>query len=105
MEPLIIYNILSSIRQLTHAMKMLNERCIKGITANEERCRELVGYSIGIITAITPTIGYENATRIAELALETGRNVLDLVREEKLLDDATLVELMTPENMVRPKRK
>lgn len=105
MEPLIIYNILSSIRQLTHAMKMLNERCIKGITANEERCRELVGYSIGIITAITPTIGYENATRIAELALETGRSVLDLVREEKLLDDATLVELMTPENMVRPKRK
>ncbi len=105
MEPLIIYNILSSIRQLTHAMKMLNERCIKGITANEDRCRELVGNSIGIITAITPTIGYENATRIAGLALDTGRSVLDLVREENLLDEATLVELMSPENMVRPKRK
>ncbi len=105
MEPLIIYNILSSIRQLTHAMRMLSERCIKGITANEDRCRELVGNSIGIITAITPTIGYENATRIAGLALDTGRSVLDLVREENLLDEATLVELMTPENMVRPKRK
>ena len=103
MEPLIIYNILSSIRQLTHAMKMLNHRCVKGITVNEERCRELVGNSIGIITAITPTIGYENATRIASLALDTGRSVLDLVREENLLDEATLVELMAPENMIRPK--
>lgn len=105
MEPLIVYNILSSIRQLTHAMRMLNERCICGITANEERCRELVGKSIGIITAITPTIGYENATRIAGIALDTGRSVLDLVREENLLDEETLVELMTPENMVRPTRK
>jgi len=104
MEPLIIYNILSSIRQLTHAMKMLNERCIIGITANEDRCRELVDKSIGIITAITPTIGYENASRIARLALDTGRSVFDLVREENLLDEATLVELMKPENMLRPQK-
>ena len=102
MEPLIVYNILSSIRQLTHAMKMLNKRCVVGITANEERCRELVGNSIGIITAITPTIGYENATRIAGLALDTGRSVLELVREEKLIDDALLEELMSPEHMIRP---
>ncbi len=99
MEPLIIYNILSSIRQLTRSMKMLNHRCIKGITVNEERCAELVENSIGIITAITPTIGYENATRIADLALNTGRSVLDLVREEHLLDEEELIELMKPENM------
>ena len=105
MEPLIIYNILSSIRQLTHAMNMLNQRCVSGITANKERCQELAGKSIGIITAITPTIGYENATRIAGIALETDRNVLELVREENLIDEATLIELMAPENMVRPKRK
>lgn len=104
MEPLIIYNILSSIRQLTHAMKMLNNRCVKGITANKERCEELVGNSIGVITAITPTIGYENATRIAGLALDTGRSVLDLVREEKLIDEKALVELLKPEHMIRPKQ-
>ena len=103
MEPLIIYNILSSIRQLTHAMSMLNHRCVKGISANEERCRELVDNSIGIITAITPTIGYENATRIAKLALDSGRNVLELVREENLIDEELLIELMRPEHMVRPK--
>ncbi len=101
MEPLIIYNIMSSMRQLTNAMKMLNTRCVVGITANEERCRELVENSIGIITAITPKIGYENATRIAGLALESGRSVLELVREEKLIDDDLLLDLMTPERMVR----
>lgn len=105
MEPLIVYNILSSIRQLTHAMIMLNQRCVSGITANEERCRELVNNSIGIITAITPTIGYENATRIAGMALDSGRSVLELVREENLLDEETLIELMTPENMIRPKHQ
>lgn len=102
MEPLIIYNILSSIRQLTHAMIMLNQRCVVGITANEDRCRELVGNSIGIITAITPTIGYENATRIAGLALDTGKSVLELVREEKIIDEDVLVDLLKPENMIRP---
>lgn len=103
MEPLIVYNILSSIRQLTHAMEMLNKRCVVGITANEDRCRELLGNSIGIITAITPTIGYENATRIAGLALDTGRSVLELVREENLIDEALLDELMKPEQMIRPR--
>jgi aspartate ammonia-lyase len=63
-------------------MDMLREHCIVGITANEQRCRELVEHSIGLVTALNPYIGYENATRIARVALESGRGVLELVREE-----------------------
>ncbi len=103
MEPLIAYKIFDSIRLLQRAMDMLREHCIVGITANEQRCRELVEHSIGLVTALNPYIGYENATRIARVALETGRGVLELVREEKLLDDAMLDDILRPENMIAPR--
>ncbi len=102
MEPLIAYKVLESISLLTKAMGMLEERCVKGISANEERCRELVNGSIGIITAISPHLGYENATHIAKKALETGRPVFDLVLEEKLMDEETLAQCLQPKNMVQP---
>jgi aspartate ammonia-lyase len=103
MEPLIAYKIFDSIRLLQRAMDMLREHCIVGITANELRCRELVEHSIGLITALNPYIGYDNATRIARIALESGRGVLELVREERLLDDAMLDDILRPENMIAPR--
>ncbi len=103
MEPLIAYKLFDSIRLLQRAMDMLREHCVTGITANEARCRELVENSIGLITALNPYIGYENATRIARQALLTGRGVLELVREERLLDEAMLAEILRPENMIAPR--
>ena len=55
------------------------------------------------VTALNPYIGYENATRIARIALESGRGVLELVREEGLLDDAMLDDILRPENMIAPR--
>ncbi len=103
MEPLIAYKILDSIRLLQRAMDMLREHCIDGISANEEHCRRLVEQSIGLVTALNPYIGYENATRIAKLALDSGRGVLELVREEQLLDEALLADILRPENMIAPR--
>jgi aspartate ammonia-lyase len=105
MEPLIAYKILESMRLLQRAMDMLRERCVIGITANEDRCRELVDNSIGLITALNPYIGYENATRIAAQALSSGRGVLELVREEGLLEESLLTEILKPENMVNPRQR
>ncbi len=102
MEPLIAYKLLESIRLLTKSMNMLNTRCIEGITANEEHCREQVNNSIGIITAISPYLGYEDATRIAKKALVTGSSILDLVLEENLMDEKELTYHLQPKNMVRP---
>lgn len=104
MEPLIAYKILESMRLLRRAMDMLRERCVVGITANRERCLELVNQSIGLITALNPYIGYDNATRIARTALETGKGVLELVKEEGLIEDALLEEILKPANMVNPRR-
>jgi aspartate ammonia-lyase len=103
-EPVIAFNILQSMRMMTRAMQVLTERCVKGITANEHHCRELVTKSIGIITALNPFIGYQNATRIAKKALETGRGVTELVLEEQLLSPEELENILTPENMTCPRR-
>lgn len=92
-----------SMRLLQRAMDMLREHCVVGITANAERCRELVEHSIGLVTALNPYIGYENATRIAKLALDSGRGVLELVREEGLLDEEMLADILRPEHMIAPR--
>lgn len=104
MEPLIAFNVLESIRLLSQAMPMLETRCIAGITANRDHCRSQVDNSISVVTALNPHIGYENATRIAKQALQTGASVIDLVREENLLDAQQLAEILRPENMIHPGR-
>ena len=62
----------------------------------------MVNNSIGVITAINPYIGYENASRIDKKALATNRNVIELVREEALMTNEQLDEVLKPENMIRP---
>ena len=104
MEPVIGFNVLQSMRMLTQAMTVLGRRCIKGISANRDRCRALVDNSIGIVTALNPYIGYENASRVAKEALRRGCGVTELVLEEGLLTREQLDDILKPENMIRPRR-
>jgi aspartate ammonia-lyase len=103
MEPVIAFNILQSLKMLSKAITTLTRRCIQGITANEEQCRKYVDCSIGIVTALNPYIGYENSSRIASKALETGRGVMDLVLEEGLLSREQLEEILSPSQMCHPR--
>ena len=84
-------------------MMTLKEKCIDGITANEDRCKELVENSIGLVTALNPVIGYENSTKIAKEALEKNRGVYELVLEKKLLSKEQIDDILRPENMIRPR--
>ncbi|MGE5478912.1 MAG: aspartate ammonia-lyase [Chloroflexota bacterium] len=102
MEPIIAQSIIESIDILKNGMSTLKYRCIDGITANEDVCRGYVENSIGLVTALNPYIGYENATSIAQEALMTGKRVYDLVLERKLLSKEKLDMLMQPENMISP---
>ena len=102
MEPLIIYNLLNSMKMLGAACDMLTERCIRGIQANRAQCRAHLDNSIGIITALVPHIGYANASRIATVALTSGATVRELVIAEGLLDAAQLDRLLSPESMLAP---
>lgn len=101
-EPVMVQSIFESIEMLKNGMNTLKYRCIDGITANEEHCRNLVHHSIGLVTALNPIIGYEKSNRIAKLALETGKSVYDLVLEEKLLTKEQLDRALAPENMIKP---
>ncbi|MFK7032279.1 aspartate ammonia-lyase [Flavobacterium oreochromis] len=103
MEPVLIYAILESMQLMSQAMDTLREKCIDGITANEEHCREMVLHSIGIVTALNPYIGYKNSTKIAKEALETGKSVYNLVLERNILSKEQLDDILNPENMLAPK--
>lgn len=102
MEPVIIYNLLSSLRMLTNACDMFTDRCIKGITANVEACEKMVRDSIGIVTAFSPFIGYEKSSQLAKEALRSGRSVVDMIKEEKLLDETKIENIMRPANLTGP---
>ena len=102
-EPVIAYNLFNSINMMKNAFETLATKCVDGITANKEHCHELVLNSIGLVTALNPTIGYENSTSVAKEALDSGRSVYEIVLERELLTKEELDELIRPENMIQPR--
>jgi len=105
MEPIIIYKLFTSVRVLTRGLNILRERCIEGITANEEHCKQMVHNSIGIVTALLPHIGYKNCTAAAAKALAEKRPVADIVVEMGFLDAEKVQEYLKPEAMCGPTAK
>lgn len=103
MEPVIVESLFESTEMLINGMQTLKYRCIDGITANEEVCRNYVKNSISLVTALSPVIGYETSTQVAKEALETGKGVYDIVLERDLLTRDELNELLNPENMIQPR--
>lgn len=104
MEPVIAFQLFQSIHIMQNSMIILADRCIKGITANKDVCRKNVENSIGIVTALNPYIGYENSTMLAKEALQTGRPVYELVLEKKLLSREEIERILSPGEMVRPRK-
>ena len=104
MEPVLVRAIFESMEMLVNGMATLKERCIEGITANVEHCKEMVLNSIGIVTAVNPTLGYEASSRIAKRALAENRSVYDLILEEGLLSKEKLDEILSPERMIKPQK-
>jgi aspartate ammonia-lyase len=98
-EPIIAYRLLRSIDMLRNACVVLRERCVDGITPNPARMRQFVEQSIGIVTALVPSIGYEQASSIAKEALAKNRGVYELVLEKKLLSREELDRLLNPDAM------
>ncbi|MFH8386068.1 aspartate ammonia-lyase [Kitasatospora sp. NPDC018058] len=101
-EPVIAHSLLKSLTHLRAGCRTLAERCVAGITANRDHLAHLVGHSIGLVTALNPHIGYENATAIAQEALTTGASVHDLVLRRGLLTETELGEILHPDNLARP---
>ncbi|MBG0777298.1 MAG: aspartate ammonia-lyase [Desulfovibrionaceae bacterium] len=104
MEPIIALTLFTAVWRLANACTALRDKCVDGITANRERCYDLVKQSVGIVTNLVPVIGYEKAAAAAREALQTGRSLADVVLEQGMLTHEELDDLLAPENMLQPAR-
>ncbi len=104
MEPVIAFSLFTSLSYLGNACYALQSKCVDGITANEENCRNMVMNSIGIVTALNPILGYEACSGIAKEALQTGKSVHQItVVEQKLITQEKWDEIYNIENLIHPK--
>ena len=100
MEPVIVLNILQSMRMLTRGMKVLREKCVIGIEADAERCKNLLENSLVAVTAINPFVGYATASEVAKEALKTGQSLRAVVLARGLMTEAQLNEAFSTENLL-----
>ena len=102
MMPVIAWNALHSSTILRNAMTALRARCVDGIEADPERCRELLDRSTAVATALSPYLGYAQTAEIAKASVLSGRPIRDLVLERGLMDARQLDRILSPEVMTQP---
>lgn len=103
MEPVMVFNILQSLDILTNVVKVFREKCVIGITANRERCQDMVERSVGIITALVPYIGYENATKLAKEVMSSDKTVPEIISEKGIFTPEEMKKVLCPKNMTQPR--
>jgi fumarate hydratase class II len=96
MIPVMTFNVLQSIEILANVAAIFVDKCIAGIEANRERCREYAELSPALATSLAPVLGYDKAAQIAKDALAKNKTIRDLVIEEGLLDERQADELLDP---------
>jgi aspartate ammonia-lyase len=95
-EPVIAACIFEAQTMFMNAARTLRVHCVEGITANSDVMRHYVEFSIGTVTALNPVIGYDKSTELAAEAMKTGRGIMELVREKKLLTEEQLAKILDP---------
>jgi fumarate hydratase, class II len=102
MMPIMAHALLQSISLLARASDVMAEKAIAGITANEDRCRELLEGNLSLATALAPKLGYDKAASIAKQAFAEGKTARDVARDVSGLDEAELDELLDARAMTEP---
>lgn len=105
MEPVIAQAMFESISLLTNACVNLRDKCIDGITVNQEICENFVFNSIGIVTYLNPYIGHHEGDIVGKICAETGKSVREVVLERGLLTPEQLDDIFSVENLMRPQYK
>lgn len=94
-----LYNLFQSIDTLGFAVETFVDNCVSEITANEERCREHVENSVGVVTTLAPVVGYQRAADIAKKALAQNRPVREIILEENVLTEEEVDKILDPYSM------
>lgn len=98
-EPIIASSVLQSLAWMAKACRTLRINCVEGITANTERLHQQVSASVGVVTALTPYIGYQQSAALAHEALTSGRTIRELVLANNLMDEHELDKVLSPERL------
>lgn len=102
MEPVMAFNLFHSMDYLTNAVQTFVDYLLKDLQANAEGCRHWVDRSVGVITALLPHIGYEEAAMLAKEAYSTGRPVRDIILAHGTLTKEQLDVILSPQEMTKP---
>jgi len=102
MLPLIARNLLESETLLANACRMFADNCLAGLGANREKCEQQIEWSMSMVTALAPVIGYEKAAEIAKQAVAEGKTVRKLCMEQHVLTEKELDEMLDPAEMLSP---
>jgi len=102
MMPTMAYSVLQSVTILTNMLNVFTKKCVEGITANEKRCNFYAQSTVSLATALNPYIGYAKAAEIAKESVATGRSIIDIAREKKLLSEKEIDEILDPTTMTEP---
>ncbi|MGH7726863.1 MAG: aspartate ammonia-lyase [Candidatus Eiseniibacteriota bacterium] len=95
-EPLEGVAMMESQHLMFNTSKLLRTKCVDGITVNEKVLEHYMETTVGIVTALNPVLGYEKATELASEAYKSGKGVLEVIREQKLLTEAQIADLLDP---------
>ncbi len=102
MMPLLAYNLTKGPQLLLNFLPVVRERCVDGITANVEKCRQYLEESPSVVTALTPKIGYTTAAEVFKEAVARGVLVKQVLLEKKILTEEELAKAMTKEALLGP---
>lgn len=101
-KPVMIFNLLNSIKLLSDAVNSFNDNCVVGIKANEDKIKEILVESLMLVTALNPYIGYDNAAKAAKKAHKEGKTLKECVVELGLMSKEQFDEYVKPETMIGP---
>ena len=104
MMPTMSYSVLQSITILTNMLKQFTDKCIAGLTANKARCDFYTQATVSLATALNPYIGYAKAAEIVKESVATGRSIIDIARDKKLLSEKEISDILDPARMTEPQR-
>jgi len=104
MMPTMSYSVLQSITILTNMLRQFTDKCVAGLTANETRCAFYTQATVSLATALNPYIGYAKAAEIVKESVASGRGIIEIAREKRLLTEQEIGEILDPERMTEPRR-
>jgi aspartate ammonia-lyase len=102
MMPVMAFNLNFASTIFGNTLTILREKCVEGITANKERCQHYAESSMGLATALNPTIGYAKAAEVAKEALASRKTIVQVIREKKILTEEQIKKVMDPVKMTEP---